>query len=283
MGLSPRDVRTHLFPPPQPHRHVQARSASRRPERAKLLLAAIGAGAAFVDVEVEAPAALPGGDRAPRRGQPAAPSSSPSTTTSGRPGGVALASVVSACFGAGADIAKIACMVRCARDNARLLGLLDDERRIVVVGMGEKGRVTRVAALLLGSPFTFASLAPGRETADGQIDHETLQGLLAGLARGGGQGAMTAFYAVAGNPVFHSKSPVMFNAAFRELAVDGHLCPPGRIERTGDSGHGPRHGPRRPQHHHPLQDRHHGPSRRGRGRCANGWGRSIRSCGRTGD
>ncbi len=31
---------------------------------------------------------------------------------------------------------------------------------------------------------------------------------------------MTPTYAVAGNPVFASKSPVMFNAAFRELGVD---------------------------------------------------------------
>jgi shikimate dehydrogenase len=31
---------------------------------------------------------------------------------------------------------------------------------------------------------------------------------------------MTALYAVAGNPVFHSRSPVMFNTAFRELAVE---------------------------------------------------------------
>ncbi len=30
---------------------------------------------------------------------------------------------------------------------------------------------------------------------------------------------MTKVYAVAGNPVFHSRSPVMFNTAFRELAV----------------------------------------------------------------
>ena len=31
---------------------------------------------------------------------------------------------------------------------------------------------------------------------------------------------MTALYAVAGNPVFHSRSPVMFNTAFRERAVE---------------------------------------------------------------
>ncbi|MGD0231601.1 MAG: shikimate kinase [Syntrophorhabdales bacterium] len=31
---------------------------------------------------------------------------------------------------------------------------------------------------------------------------------------------MTALYAVAGNPVFHSRSPIIFNTAFRELAVD---------------------------------------------------------------
>lgn len=31
---------------------------------------------------------------------------------------------------------------------------------------------------------------------------------------------MTALYAVAGNPVFHSRSPVMFNTAFRERALE---------------------------------------------------------------
>jgi 3-dehydroquinate dehydratase-1 len=70
-------------------------------------------------------------------------------------------------------------------DNARLLGLLDDARKIVVVGMGELGRITRIAASLLGSPFTFASQGLGKETARGQIDHETLRTLLRGLAPGG--------------------------------------------------------------------------------------------------
>ena len=31
---------------------------------------------------------------------------------------------------------------------------------------------------------------------------------------------MTRIFAVAGSPVFHSKSPLMFNAAFRDLGMD---------------------------------------------------------------
>jgi 3-dehydroquinate dehydratase-1 len=90
----------------------------------------------------------------------------------------ALEACVSACFEAGADIAKIACMIRSDRESARLLALLDTDREIVVVGMGERGKLTRILAPLLGSPFTYASLSQGKETADGQIDRKTLRELL---------------------------------------------------------------------------------------------------------
>ena len=73
-------------------------------------------------------------------------------------------------------------MVHSSRDNARLLGLLDDSKKIVVIGMGDKGRITRIAAPLLGSPFTFASLSKGKETAPGQIDKEKLEALLRNIA-----------------------------------------------------------------------------------------------------
>jgi 3-dehydroquinate dehydratase-1 len=77
-------------------------------------------------------------------------------------------------------------MVHSARDNARLLGLLDSHSKIVVVGMGEKGRITRITAPLLGSPFAFASLSKGKETATGQIDKKTLETLLHNLAESSG-------------------------------------------------------------------------------------------------
>jgi 3-dehydroquinate dehydratase len=44
--------------------------------------------------------------------------------------------------------------------------------------MGEKGKLSRVTALLLGSPLTYASLKEGRETAEGQIDYKSLKKIL---------------------------------------------------------------------------------------------------------
>ena len=81
----------------------------------------------------------------------------------------------------GADIAKIACKVHSERDNIRLLGLLDREKsggELVVVGMGEQGRITRIVAPFLGSPFTYASLAEGKETAVGQVSKNKLENIM---------------------------------------------------------------------------------------------------------
>ena len=48
----------------------------------------------------------------------------------------------------------------------------DDERtagRIAVVGIGPRGRLTRIVAPLLGSPLAYVSMQAGLETADGQL------------------------------------------------------------------------------------------------------------------
>jgi 3-dehydroquinate dehydratase I len=152
--------------------------------RRDLLLAAIDAGAAYVDVEVDSEKTYRDAilTRARTRGCRVIVSFHDYERTPDR---AVLEAVLSECFEKGADIAKIACKVESVKENARLLGLLDAEGKVVVVAMGGLGRIIRVVAPLLGSPFTFASLRPGKETADGQIDRATLERLIGRLAAEG--------------------------------------------------------------------------------------------------
>lgn len=80
-----------------------------------------------------------------------------------------LQSIVRQCFARGADIAKIACQVKSPSDNARLFGLLGMPEKLVVIGMGPLGRITRVLGPSLGSQWTYVSPAAGKETAGGQL------------------------------------------------------------------------------------------------------------------
>jgi 3-dehydroquinate dehydratase-1 len=95
-----------------------------------------------------------------------------------------LETIIEKCFGDGADIAKVACQVNSEAEAARILSLYDYNRdnfkrkKIVVLGMGEKGKIIRLVAPLLGAPFTFAALSAGKETAPGQLDRQTLQDIL---------------------------------------------------------------------------------------------------------
>ena len=67
------------------------------------------------------------------------------------------------------------------KDNARLLGLLDSNKNVVVIGMGELGKITRIIAPILGSKFTFASLSRGKETADGQMENGKMKDMIGKL------------------------------------------------------------------------------------------------------
>jgi 3-dehydroquinate dehydratase I len=147
-------------------------------ERKGMLLTAIDSGAQYVDVEVES-------DQSYR-------DEIISFARTGHcqviisyhdyeitPDRVVLASIIDTCFSQGGDMAKVACMVQSERDGARLLGLLDDTRNIIVIGMGDKGKVVRIASALLGSPFTFTSSGQGKQTAPGQLDRTTLSAICA--------------------------------------------------------------------------------------------------------
>lgn len=140
-------------------------------QRRELLVSAIGAGASFVDIETEADPrfreAVIGSARE-HETQVILSYHDYRTTPSRR----SLLRTVADAFLSGAHIAKIACMARRPVDNLRLLELLGIRTyagRIVVVGMGQAGRITRVASVFLGSPFTYASCGNDAPLAPGQM------------------------------------------------------------------------------------------------------------------
>jgi len=70
-----------------------------------------------------------------------------------------------------AEIFKIATMVNNEQDNFTLMKLLlkrSTKEKLIVLGMGEKGKITRILSPLLGAYLTFAS-TPNTSSAHGQI------------------------------------------------------------------------------------------------------------------
>ena len=152
-------------------------------ERKELLISAVNAGAAYVDVEIETRTAFKEAVKQAccEKGCKLIVSYHNHEKT---PSKNELETIIEKCFGNGADIAKVACQVNGEADAARILSLYDydrensKEKKIVALGMGEKGKIIRLVAPLLGAPFTFAALSAGKETAPGQLDRQTLQGIL---------------------------------------------------------------------------------------------------------
>ncbi len=86
-----------------------------------------------------------------------------------------LENIVKECSMCGADIVKIVCKVNSTEDNARLLSLYSLGKNIIAIGLGNMGKITRIAAPLAGAEFTYASLGKGLETAEGQMSRSALE------------------------------------------------------------------------------------------------------------
>jgi len=178
MNLTVEDIRT-IFSQPLTLMATCRPGIMEDGQRRDLLINAIEAGARFVDIEAGSDSRYRQAivDRARACGCQVIMSFHDYNKT---PPLKTLKQIISLCFAEGADIAKIACKVHSERDNIRLLGLLDREKsgELVVIGMGEQGRITRIVAPLLGSPFTYASLAEGKETGSGQVSKGKLENIM---------------------------------------------------------------------------------------------------------
>lgn len=100
----------------------------------------------------------------------------------GTPSARTLAARVKACRALGADVVKIVTLANRAEDNLRVLEILPQAREmgqdIVAFCMGELGRLSRVAAPLLGSCWSYASLEKGAASAPGQLTVAEMRAVL---------------------------------------------------------------------------------------------------------
>ncbi|MFH0910545.1 MAG: shikimate dehydrogenase [Planctomycetota bacterium] len=115
------------------------------------------------------------------------------------------------------DVVKFATTARSLKDNLRVWeALATCRKKAIGLAMGELGEVSRVLALRQGSLLTFGALEKGRESAPGQLTARDL----AELYRAKSITKKTALFGVVGNPIAHSISPEIHNAAFRALGLD---------------------------------------------------------------
>jgi 3-dehydroquinate dehydratase-1 len=143
-------------------------------DRKELLKAAINAGATYVDIEFETDYAFKQDVIATALSKNCDVIISYHNFTS-TPTRDQLKIIANQSFDMGAHVAKIACMVQKPEDNAALLSVYESGKRIVSVGMGEMGKISRIAAPFMGAEFTFASATDEFATAPGQISYTKLR------------------------------------------------------------------------------------------------------------
>lgn len=158
-----------------PNLIATCRPGKHRPiQRQLLLLEAITSGARYVDLDLKTDIAEKAEiqERAKKKGCQVIISYHQERWTPPR---AVLERIIKRAFSLGADLVKIACFCRQMEDNARLLGLLDNRRRVIVCGLGPLGLITRLATPFCGSPFTYAFWEGLEPTARGQVSYQTLE------------------------------------------------------------------------------------------------------------
>lgn len=183
------------------------------PERLRLLRRARALGAEFIDVEFRADWRSVLQHRDPPN--PRTPEPAEGTILSFHDHGGMTADLETIAAGmeaAGADVLKIAVTPQSLTDCVRLAAIGNSLRTGAVIGMGPKGLITRVAPDRFNACWTYT----GALSHVGQLAPQDARELF-GIGRLGHDAAL---YGVVGNPVTHSHSPALHNAAFRHEGIN---------------------------------------------------------------
>ncbi len=121
-----------------------------------------------------------------------------------------------------ADVVKLATMANSFGDCIRMLRLVESST-IPTIGlcMGDIGAVTRIMALRYGAPFTYTTISSDRKIAPGQITFETMRDVY----RPHEINEETRIFGVVADPVAHSLSPQIHNAAFAKDQLNSRYLP----------------------------------------------------------
>jgi 3-dehydroquinate dehydratase / shikimate dehydrogenase len=121
-----------------------------------------------------------------------------------------------------ADIVKLATLANHPHDNLRMLRLVR-ESKVPTVGfcMGDVGTPSRLLAGRFGSPFTYATFHHERTLAPGQLSFQQMREIY----RYDEVTPETELYGVIGDPIAHSMSPLIHNAAFQHEKMNKVYIP----------------------------------------------------------
>ncbi len=120
------------------------------------------------------------------------------------------------------DIIKLATMANSPGDMVRMLQLVKHSG-VPTAGfcMGELGLASRVLCGKYGSPLTYATFSKDRELAPGQLSFDEMKNLY----HYDKINADTQVFGVLGDPLAHSLSPLIHNAAFQHLGMNAVYVP----------------------------------------------------------
>lgn len=120
------------------------------------------------------------------------------------------------------DIVKIATMANDPHDNVRMLELMQEsEVPTVAMCMGDIGTPSRILSAKFGAPYTYSTFHHERTLAPGQLSFKQMREIF----RYDEIGPDTVVYGVIADPVGHSLSPHVHNAAFEAKGINAVYCP----------------------------------------------------------
>lgn len=122
----------------------------------------------------------------------------------------------------GADIVKFTTTATNITDVARVFQVFPHSQVPIIASViSSRGLISSILCPKFGGYLTFGSLGPGKESASGQ---PALTDLI-NIYRIKNLGKDTKVFGIIGNPVGHSKGPILHNRAFREIGLDAVYVP----------------------------------------------------------